>query len=312
MDLRQLRYFAAVVEAGSLTSAAAQLHMSQPPLSVAIGKLESELGAALLVRTARGVEPTAAGRYLLDASSRILGEVEEVRAAMRRFGAGTAGSITIAAVPVLMWQRIPAVLRAHAVVAPDVDVRLVDPPPWTAIDMLQQRAVDIALINVAEPKRFAERHSGIMDAYDCGEVPLVAALPPDEATAPDPFPLAAFEGSLLVLPRRTSAVPSLPEVVDETLRSYRINPAGVRTVETIQTSIPLIEAGIARGILPDPSRASLTRFEIQTRRLDPEPPPLRTLLLTRHDSRSNPAIARLIACMSEASHPLPPAEEDPS
>ena len=146
MELRQLRYFAAVAEAGSLTAAAAQLHMSQPPLSVAIAKLEAELGVSLLVRTPRGVEPTSAGRYLLDAATRVLGDVDEIVSALRRFGSGTAGSITMAPVPVLMWHRIPKLLREYATEAPDVEVRLVDPPPWTAIDMLQQRTVNVAAV----------------------------------------------------------------------------------------------------------------------------------------------------------------------
>src|SRR5258707_15351112 len=63
MELRHLRYFVAVAEAGSLTVAAARkLHTSQPSLSRQIRDLESELGAQLLTRRARGIELTPAGR----------------------------------------------------------------------------------------------------------------------------------------------------------------------------------------------------------------------------------------------------------
>src|SRR5258708_40193239 len=63
MELRHLRYFVAVAEAGSLTVAAEQrLHTSQPSLSRQIRDLESELGAQLLTRRARGIELTPAGR----------------------------------------------------------------------------------------------------------------------------------------------------------------------------------------------------------------------------------------------------------
>ncbi|WP_185972382.1 LysR family transcriptional regulator [Georgenia yuyongxinii] len=294
MELRHLRYFTAVAEAGSLTAAAAQLHMSQPPLSVAIAKLEAELGLSLLVRTPRGVEPTSAGRYLLDASSRVLGEVDDLVATLSRFGAGAAGSLTMAAVPVLMWHRVPRLLRAHAAEVPDVEIRLVDPPPWTAIDMLQERRVDLAAVMVSEPGRFAKRHRESLEVLDWGEVPLVAALPPEERDAPDPLPLRSFDGATVLLPRRTSAVPSLPEAVEEAFRRHGVTPAAVRTAETIQTSLPLIEAGLARAILPDPDGASLAgRFNVTVRRLEPEPRPLRALVLARAGER-DAAVRRLL------------------
>lgn len=298
MELRHLRYFAAVVEAGSLTAAAAQLHMSQPPLSVAVAKLERELGVPLLVRTPRGVEPTSAGRYLLDASSRILGDVDDVVATLAGFGAGAAGSLTVAAVPVLMWQRLPRLLREHAVEAPDVEIRLVDPPPWTALDMLLERKVDLAAVVVDGAARFAQRHHGSLDVLDWGEVPLVAVLPPEERDAPDPLPVRTFEGRTVLLPRRTSAVPSLPEAVEAVFRRHGVVPGQVRTAETIQTSLPLIEAGLAAAILPDPDRASLGRFDVTVRRLVPEPSPLRALVLTRPDARRDATLRRLLERVS--------------
>ncbi|HWJ84909.1 MAG TPA: LysR family transcriptional regulator [Cellulomonas sp.] len=306
MELRHLRYFTAVVEAGSITAAAAQLHISQPPLSVAIAQLEHDVGVALLVRTSRGVEPTSAGRYLLDASARVLGEVDDIVAALGRFGAGVAGALTIAAVPVLMWHRVPELVRAHAADAPELEIQLVDPPPWTAIDMLQQRTVDLAAIVVADPRRFVARHKGALDVTDWGAVPLVAALPPDEHDAPDPLPLRSFEGRVVLLPRRTAAVPSLPEAVEQTFRRHGVAPASVRTVDTIQSGLPLVEAGVARAILPDPDRASLTRFDVTVRRLDPEPRPLRALVLSRAGAAAaDPKVARVLERVTGSRPPHP-------
>lgn len=300
MELRALRYFAAVVEAGSLTAAAAQLRLSQPSLSVAIGKLETEVGVPLLVRSPRGVAPTSAGRYLLDASSRLLGDADDITLNLRRYGAGLAGTLAIAAVPALMWQRLPRLLRTHARDAPEVEVTLVDPPPWGAIDMLQQRRVDLAAILVAEPDRFAHRHRAEFEIVDWGEVPLVAALPPvgeGERAVPDPLPIDYFRDAQMVVPRRTAAVPSLPEAVEETLRTHDITPRGVRTVETIQTSVPLIEAGLACAILPDPGRVSLSRFDMVVRRIEPEPVPLRALVLARAGASNDPVIRRFLGAV---------------
>jgi LysR family hca operon transcriptional activator len=67
MELRHLRYFVAVAEAGSLTVAAERkLHTSQPSLSRQIRDLEDEVGARLLTRRARGIELTPAGRAFLE------------------------------------------------------------------------------------------------------------------------------------------------------------------------------------------------------------------------------------------------------
>ncbi|MCB1274519.1 MAG: LysR family transcriptional regulator [Leucobacter sp.] len=293
MELRELRYFAAVVEAGSLTAAAAALHLAQPSLSAAISRLETELGTRLLVRSPRGVEATSAGRYLLDAASRVLGDVDEITREIRRYGAGLVGSLSIAAVPILMWYRLPRLLRDFAADAPEVEVRLLDPPPWEALDMLQQRRVDLAVIVVAEPARFAERHRHELEIIDWGEVPLVAALPPDRE-APDPLPLASLNGERLVLPQRTAAVPSLPEAVEAMLLRHGVTPASIATAATIQTSIPLIEAGRVSAILPDPDRRSLARFDVRVRRLDPEPEPLRALVLTHRGAGGDASVARLL------------------
>ncbi|WP_167132558.1 LysR family transcriptional regulator [Paramicrobacterium chengjingii] len=294
MELRHLRYFTVVAECGSLTAAAAQLHISQPPLSVAIAQLESDLGARLFTRTARGVDLTSAGHFLLDACTRILGEIDETTAALGRFGSGTEGVVTFAAVPTLMWHRVPAFLRTFAALRPGVEIRLSDPPPWTAIDQVRERRVDVAAIMVADPENFTERHSATLDISDWGEIPLVAALPPDSTDAPSPLPLSAFSGTTVVLPRRTSAVPSLPEIVDEAFDTHAVVPASIRSTETIQTSIPLVEAGIAHALLPDPDGASLARFNLTVRSLAPQPRPLKALLVTRHGARKNPLIAGVL------------------
>ena len=66
MELRHLRYFVGVAEAGSLTVAAELLHTSQPSLSRQVRDLEDEVGTQLLTRRARGIELTLAGRAFLD------------------------------------------------------------------------------------------------------------------------------------------------------------------------------------------------------------------------------------------------------
>lgn len=85
MELRHLRYFVAVVEEGSLTTAAERrLHTSQPSLSRQIRDLEYQIGAELLSRSVRGVELTAAGRAFLDHARLALAQVDAAVEAARR------------------------------------------------------------------------------------------------------------------------------------------------------------------------------------------------------------------------------------
>jgi LysR family transcriptional regulator, nitrogen assimilation regulatory protein len=79
MNLRQLKYFVSVVEAGNMTRAAEQAHVAQTALGMQIRQLEEDLGVTLLVRHSRGIEPTRAGTLLHSRALAILKLVEETR-----------------------------------------------------------------------------------------------------------------------------------------------------------------------------------------------------------------------------------------
>ncbi|WP_167051775.1 LysR family transcriptional regulator [Salinibacterium sp. ZJ77] len=296
LDLRQLRAFQTAVDAGSLTAAAQRLHLTQPSLSAAIGKLEAQLGVALLIRTSRGVEPTAAGRYLLDASTRIFGEVEETERALAGFGAGTRGTLTIAAVPALLWQRVPRLLAGLARIAPDVEARLIDPPPWTALDMLQQGTADAAAILVSRPEQVAERMQGSFSVTDWGTVPLVA-LSPIGTFPGESISAVEIAKHPLLVPRRTPALASLPEAIDDYLESHGVVPHALRSVETIQTMLPLVAAGLGVALIPDPEGP--IRGGVDLHRLAPAPDPLRALVVTRAGERRSASLSRLLEVVEE-------------
>jgi LysR family nitrogen assimilation transcriptional regulator len=86
MQLRHLRYFVKIVEAGSFSRAASTIHVAQPALSQQIAELELKLGTSLLQRSARGVRPTAAGEVLYREASTILRLVEQLPGIVRSSG----------------------------------------------------------------------------------------------------------------------------------------------------------------------------------------------------------------------------------
>ncbi|MEC3948273.1 LysR family transcriptional regulator [Sphingobium sp. HWE2-09] len=91
MDLRQLRYFVTLADTRNFHRAAERLHMSQPPLTVAIRKLEEELGAPLFDRGARGVTLTPAGATSLEIARATLAQADRFKEAVREGAAGRGG-----------------------------------------------------------------------------------------------------------------------------------------------------------------------------------------------------------------------------
>lgn len=97
MDLRQIAYVEAVARNANFTRAAAELHVAQPALSVAIRRLEAELGVRLFERTSRRVTLTPAGSAFLKRTSRVSREVEALAQEMREYAGGIRGRLRLSA-----------------------------------------------------------------------------------------------------------------------------------------------------------------------------------------------------------------------
>jgi len=111
IEFRHLRYFLAVSEELHFGRAARKLHISQPPLSQAVRKLEAELGVQLFERTSRVVKLTEAGRVFAEEARRVLADVELAVGAARRAG-GAGYTLRIGCVPHLPIERLLAFLEA--------------------------------------------------------------------------------------------------------------------------------------------------------------------------------------------------------
>ena len=120
MDLRQLNTFVHVVELKSVTRAAEHLNTAQPALGLQIRKLEEELQVQLLVRHSRGVEPTEAGRLLLDHARDILERAAQARSAMAAFTGPPRGRVLLGLTPSTNYMISPALIKACARDAPEI------------------------------------------------------------------------------------------------------------------------------------------------------------------------------------------------
>ncbi|WP_179851276.1 LysR family transcriptional regulator [Streptomyces sp. TLI_55] len=143
VELRTLRYFVAVAEELHFSRAATRLHMSQPPLSRAIKRLETEVGAPLFVRSPVGVTLTAVGLVLLDEARALLDHADRVRARV----SAAAGTTTLT-IGILGDGTDPAVTRLAAAYRrrhPGIDIRIRDTDLTDPTCGLHAGLVDIAL-----------------------------------------------------------------------------------------------------------------------------------------------------------------------
>ncbi len=145
MDLASLAAFVAVAEHGGFSSAAEQLHLTQPAVSKRIAQLEASLQAQLFDRLGRQVVLTEAGRTLLPRARRLLDDASDARRALREVGEGVGGVLRFATSHHIGLHRLPPLLRRFAAKYPQVelDIRFLDSEQaWN--EVLQGR-IELAL-----------------------------------------------------------------------------------------------------------------------------------------------------------------------
>ncbi|NGM19874.1 LysR family transcriptional regulator [Roseomonas stagni] len=146
LNLRELEVFRAVMEAGGVTGAAAQLGMSQPAASKMLRQAEARLGFALFARDRNRMVPTAEAHALLPelmGAFAAIGGVERLAAALR---AGRSGQLTIAAVPVLATALLPRAIQAFRDGRPEVMVRLRATTALEAVNQVAEHRAEIGVI----------------------------------------------------------------------------------------------------------------------------------------------------------------------
>ena len=147
MELRHLRYFAAVAETRHFGRAAEQLHLAQPALSQSIRQLEARLGTQLLTRTTRHVALTPAGEFLYDEAQRILGAVDDSVRGVRRLAEGRTGLVRIAFTGTAAFTELPRMARAVTKALPGVALEIkADALTPTQLDGLRDGSIDVGVL----------------------------------------------------------------------------------------------------------------------------------------------------------------------
>jgi DNA-binding transcriptional LysR family regulator len=147
MELRHLRYFAAVADTCHFGRAAEQLHVAQPALSYAIRQLEQELDVTLFNRTTRQVTLTPAGDFLKAEAARILAGVDDAERGVRRIAAGRSGLLRIGLTGTAAFSHLPRIARILRQELPGVAMEMrADMLTPLQCDQLRTGALDIGVL----------------------------------------------------------------------------------------------------------------------------------------------------------------------
>lgn len=148
MELRQLKQFIALAEAGSFRLAAEKLFMAQPPLSVAIKKLEEDIGAQLFERSAKGVRLTPAGEVALEEARRCLRSAEQMRQVAHAAESGEVGELHIAFISSVTFGLLPRLVQAFRARYPGVRLVLHESNNRDAFDAMRKGDMDLSFVRM--------------------------------------------------------------------------------------------------------------------------------------------------------------------
>jgi LysR family hca operon transcriptional activator len=286
MELRHLRYFVAVADAGSLTVAAEQkLHTSQPSLSRQIRDLEQEVGVQLMNRSARGVELTSAGKAFLEHARMALVQAEAAKEAALRaaqpvkptFALGFLSGAEIGLLP-----EVERVLRAEF---PGIDIRLSSDYSPVLAKALMRRKLDAAFMR---PEEYAEDLAYRRVRTD----PLVFVFPSDHHLASQAVVAAQdVVNETFYLPSK--AAPAVRRVVLDYFNRAGIDPRPEHEVHNVVHAISMITS--TRGVMMLPAYTKRYLPEtITTRPVKGEAPRL-DLVIAYHKANKSPILKRLLA-----------------
>ena len=290
MELRHLRYFVAVADAGSLTVAAAQtLRTSQPSLSRQIRDLEDEVGAELLTRRARGIELTPAGRAFLDRARSVLSQVEAAGEAARRAAHPGKPCFTMGFLTghELTW--MPEALRILRDELPNIDVMISSQYSPLLAEGLSKGKIDAAFLR-------KERALPDLAFRLLVKEPLLVILPTDHRLAAlkaiSPRDLA---GETFVIVSHTA--PVLRAVIDNYLKRSGIKITPAHEADHVTMGISLIMSTRGVGLLPAYAQNFLPA-SVTSRPLKGESPTV-DLVLGYRKSNQSPILKLLLSRLDE-------------
>ena len=278
MDIRQLRYFVAIVECGSISRASLQLNIAQPALSLHMRNMEAELDMALLFRTPQGVQPTEAGTILLRNARVIIDQFEQAQQEIKGSTAEPAGEVRLG-LPGTINQilGVPLILAARERY-PRIKLRIAEAMSGYVLDWLRLGRVDLGVLYQTVEDRGLRSVSLMAEALVLFG-PAKGLEGPNPAGAPVPF--AAAAALPLILP---SSGHGLRKLIAEQAATQGLRlDAGIE-IDAYGAIKVLVERRLGFSILPEHAvQKEIDEGRLRTWPFDP--PLMRTVHLVQPTDR---------------------------
>jgi DNA-binding transcriptional LysR family regulator len=251
-DLRHIRAFLVLAQARSFTRAAAELHMSQPTLTVQIKQLEAAVGVKLFDRSKRHVALTQAGLELMVPLERILIDVEAIATSTEELLEHRRGLVTVAALPSMSAAILPRAIKTLSRSYPGITVRVQDGVAARVAELVKNGQADFGISSLMTGDRDLESHVLLMDRL-CAVVPSSHVLAKKRSTTVRE--LAKYP--LVVMGKDSSA----RMLMDQGFDREGLVPTVAYEVTYASSVSGMTKAGLGVGILPE-SLASTSSLQV--------------------------------------------------
>jgi len=243
MELRHLRYFVAVAEAGGLTTAAKlRLHTAQPSLSRQIRELEAEVGVELLIRHARGIELTAAGRAFLDHARIALTQAEAAKEAARRIAHPAKTTFALGFLTGQEMDWLPEAMNVLRDELPKIEVSVTSQYSPLLAEALTRGKLDLAFMR-AEPDMPALTYRLVTKER------FVAVLPTDHRLAPlDEIDPREFANENFITVSNTA--PTVKAVIDGFMSRSGVDIQPIHEVDNLTMAVSMVASTHGVALLP--------------------------------------------------------------
>lgn len=243
MDIRQLRYFIAIAEEGSLSQASQRLHVAQPSLSQQMLKLEADLGVTLLERSPRGVTLTEPGRILLDRAREITAALARAAEDVRQAGTVPQGAVAFglpSSVSMVLSVPLAETVRIEL---PKVRLRAIEAMSGFIQDWLVAQSIDLGILYDLGAARHLSHTLLMTERLRFFSAPDAW---PFRSRAGSPVRLADLAGVELILPSQNHG---LRVMIDRHARARGVALDVVVEMDALSQIKTLVERGSGHTIL---------------------------------------------------------------
>lgn len=245
IDTRRLRTFQAVADHGTVTAAAAALHLTPSAVSQQLAALEHEVGHRLFIRDGRGVHLTAVGKIMLGHANEVLAQLERARAEVADYATGAAGEVTVAcfatAISAVLAPAITALRSSH----PGIQIRVRDAEGDQSLTMVLDSEADVAI--AVEYRGAPDPDDRRLSRVRLYAEPFDLVLPETHPLAGRDTPLAAVAGETWIGPYPGNPV---HEVIVLACEQAGFSPRFAHCSDDFRAVVALVSAGAGVALVP--------------------------------------------------------------